>query len=61
MVLCGHFQVFDSNVSFLVSRGKKAMFAIVKETVKEFPDWLSKAVSYISSASFLAMLFCILG
>ena len=42
-------------------RDQAAMYNVVKDTVKEFPGWMRKAVGYIGSASFLAMLFCILG
>ena len=37
------------------------MYQVIEETVDAFPDWLQQVISYASSASFITMLFCILG
>ena len=37
------------------------MYQVIEETVDSFPDWLQQVISYASSASFITMLFCILG
>lgn len=42
-------------------RGRKFMYEIVIETVDNLPKWLQLTIEYASSASFIAMLFCILG
>lgn len=42
-------------------KGKQFMYQVIEETVDTFPDWLQQVISYASSASFITMLFCILG
>lgn len=42
-------------------KGKQFMYQVIEETVDAFPDWLQQVISYASSASFITMLFCILG
>lgn len=46
---------------FVVFRGKNFMYEVVTETVDKFPKWLQVTIEYASSASFIALLFCILG
>ncbi|KAJ7340301.1 Transmembrane channel-like protein 5 [Desmophyllum pertusum] len=42
-------------------KGQAFMYQVVTDTVSRFPKWLRLTISYMSSASFIAMLFCILG
>ncbi|XP_048576014.1 transmembrane channel-like protein 7 isoform X2 [Nematostella vectensis] len=42
-------------------RNDDNMYAVITNEVEKFPDVVRQAVNYVSSASFLAMLFCILG
>ncbi|XP_058964303.2 transmembrane channel-like protein 7 isoform X1 [Pocillopora verrucosa] len=42
-------------------RGNNFMYEVVTETVDKFPKWLQVTIEYASSASFIALLFCILG
>ena len=37
------------------------MYQVIIETVEGFPNWLRQVINYASSASFITMLFCILG
>ncbi|XP_078346103.1 transmembrane channel-like protein 7 isoform X1 [Oculina patagonica] len=48
-VLCGPF------------KGKDFMYQVISETTDTFPKWLRSTIGYLSSASFITMLFCILG
>lgn len=42
-------------------RDQDFMYQVVTLTVNGFPRWLRQVINYASSASFIAMLFCVLG
>lgn len=42
-------------------KDREFMYQVVTVTVNGFPRWLRQVINYASSASFIAMLFCVLG
>ncbi|KAK3715207.1 hypothetical protein QZH41_020469 [Actinostola sp. cb2023] len=56
MITVGYTVMSDSD-----ELGQKRMYEVVSQEVEGFPSQLRIAFQYLSSASFLAMIFCILG
>ncbi|XP_020611290.1 transmembrane channel-like protein 7 [Orbicella faveolata] len=42
-------------------KGRDFMYQVITDTTASFPNWLRLTIGYLSSASFITMLFCILG
>lgn len=42
-------------------KGRDFMYQVISDTTASFPKWLRLTIGYLSSASFITMLFCILG
>ena len=50
-----------ANNCFVLCRGRDFMYQVISDTTASFPKWLRLTIGYLSSASFITMLFCILG
>jgi len=67
LIFVSHHQIVVMNelyiklLIFSFCRGKQFMYQVIEETIDAFPDWLQQVINYASSASFITMLFCILG